>query len=54
MSRGRKIIGWIIVIFVIYVIYTSPHQAANIGRSIGHIISVAVSSLFTFFKALLK
>ena len=54
MRRGRTVFWGIVLIFVIYVIYTSPHQAADIARSIWHIITVAVSSLFTFFHALVK
>lgn len=54
MSRGKKIFWWIMLIFAVYVIYTSPHQAADIVKAVWHIIGVAVSSLFKFFHALLS
>lgn len=54
MSRGKKVIAAIVVLFAIYVVYTSPAQAADIVKSIWHIVVVAVDSLFTFFHALLK
>lgn len=54
MTRGRRILGLILLVFVIYVIYSSPAEAASIAKSIGHIIVVAADSLFKFFNALLK
>jgi len=53
VSRGKKVLWWIVLIFAIYVVYTSPHQAADIVKAVWHLIVVAVGSLFKFFHALL-
>ncbi len=54
VSRSKRILWIIVLVFVIYAIYNSPTQAASIAKSLGHIITVAVDSLFKFFKALLS
>jgi len=54
VSRGKRILWIIVLVFVLYAIYNSPTQAASIAKSLGHIITVAVDSLFKFFKALLS
>jgi hypothetical protein len=53
MRRVWKIIGWILVIYILYAIIRSPAQAADVVRGIFEILANGVRSIATFFDSLL-
>lgn len=54
MPKGRKILGWLLIAFVVYAIYKQPHQAAIIASSIWHILLNALTSIGAFFSTLMS
>ena len=54
MSRVRKVIGWLIVIYIIYAIVKSPTQAADVVRTTFQILADGVKSIFAFFDSLTR
>jgi hypothetical protein len=54
MPPVKKIIMWLIVIFLLYAILTSPTEASNIFGSIWDIIRNGVENIFKFFDSLLN
>lgn len=53
MSRARRILGWVLLIYLIYAIVKSPAQAADLVRTAFEILAEGVRSIFTFFDSLL-
>jgi hypothetical protein len=54
MPPVKKIIWWLVVIFLLYAILTNPTEASNIVGSIWDIIKNGVENIFRFFDSLLK
>ncbi len=54
MPPIKKIFMWLVVIFVLYAILTSPTEAANIGGNIVDILKNGIENIFTFFDSLLR
>ncbi|MEO8830588.1 hypothetical protein [Lapillicoccus sp.] len=54
MTRVRKILGWVLLIFLVYAIIKSPAQAADIVRTAFDIIAQGVQAIGSFFDALLR
>lgn len=54
MPPVKKIIVWLLVIFLLYAILTSPKEASSIIGSIWDIIRNGVGNIFEFFDSLLK
>ncbi len=54
MPPIKKIVVWLIVIFLLYAICTNPHDAANIVLAVWNFVSTAVKNLFIFMNELLK
>ena len=54
MRRVWKIVGWIVVIYLIYAIIRSPQQAADVVLGIFEILANGVRSIATFFDTLLS
>ena len=54
MTRTRRIIVFIILIFLLYVVITSPALAADYVRQAFFLLADAVRSVFTFFGELLR
>ncbi|MEI2774386.1 MAG: hypothetical protein V9G19_00120 [Tetrasphaera sp.] len=50
----KKIVLWLIVIFLLYAIFTNPRDAADIVGTAWNIIAKAVRNIFEFFDALLR
>jgi hypothetical protein len=48
----RKIVGWIVLILVIFYIGTNPGPAADIARGIGHGIGQAFDNIGVFLRNL--
>ena len=48
----KKIIGWILLILVIFYIGTNPGPAADIARNIGHGLAQAFSNIGVFLHDL--
>ena len=53
MPPIKKIVTWIVVIFLLYAILTSPQNAADIFRNIWDIIYGGIRNIFEFFNSLL-
>ncbi len=54
MTRTRRIVLGLVLVFVIYAVVVSPNQSADLVRSIVDLITRAVQALFDFFDALLR
>lgn len=48
----RRIIAWLVLLFVIFFIVTQPETAASLVRSVFSGIGDAVSALASFFRSL--
>ena len=48
----KKILGWAVVIFIAYYLFTKPTGAAGVMRGLFHLLSEAGSSLATFLTSL--
>jgi hypothetical protein len=48
----KKIVGWAVVIFIAYYLFTKPTGAATAMRGVFHLLSEAGSSLGTFLTSL--
>jgi hypothetical protein len=54
MPPIKKIVTWILVIFLLYAILTNPGTAADIVGSIWEILYNGVQNIFAFFNELLS
>jgi hypothetical protein len=54
VTRTRQIVLFLVLIFVIYAIYTSPGRSADAVQAAWGVIVNAVSAIFRFFDALLS
>ena len=54
MPPVKKIVVWLIVIFLLYAILTSPKDASDIVSSIWDILYNGVKNIFKFFDSLLR
>ncbi|GAA1805964.1 MAG: hypothetical protein LCH77_10930 [Actinobacteria bacterium] len=54
MPPIKKIVLWLIVIFLLYAILTSPSEAADIVDSAWDVVRNGVRNIFDFFDALLN
>jgi hypothetical protein len=54
MSRVRRILGWVLLAYLLYAIVKSPAQAADVVRTSFDILAQGVTSIFAFFDALLS
>lgn len=50
----KKIVLWLLTIFLLYAILTSPDEAANIVGSAWDVISNGVRNIGRFFDSLLR
>jgi hypothetical protein len=48
----KKILGWAVVIFIAYYLFTSPTGAAGVMRGVFHLLAEAGHSLATFLSSL--
>ena len=53
MTRTRQIILILVLIFVVYAVYTSPARSADTVHAAWNVVTNAVSAIFRFFDALL-
>jgi hypothetical protein len=54
VTRTRQVILAIIVIFILYAIYTNPARSADAARAIWNVIVSAFNSIFSFFSHLIN
>ena len=54
MTRTRQIILFLVLIFVIYAIYTSPGKSADAVQAAWNVVTTAVRAIFRYFDALLN
>ncbi len=53
MVRGRKILLWFVIAFMVYAIFASPDQAADIVRGAFDGILAGLQAIGRFFDSLL-
>lgn len=53
MPPVKKIVLWLVVIFLLYAILTSPTEASDIVGNIWDILKNGVENIFKFFDSLL-
>lgn len=53
MPPVKKIVMWLVVIFLLYAIFTSPAEAADIIGSAGDLVVNGVSNIGRFFDSLI-
>lgn len=51
-AKAKTILMWIVVIFLIYAIVTSPDRAADVVQAVWDVISGAFASFGQFFSNL--
>ena len=54
MPPIKKIVLWLVVIFLLYAIFTAPTEAANMFRAAWDFTVNAVSNIASFFNSLIK
>lgn len=54
MPPVKKIVMWLVVIFLLYAILTSPDQAADIFGSAWQVVVNGVSNIASFFDNLIS
>ena len=54
MPPIKKIVLWLLVIFLLYAIVTSPAQAADIFGSAWEVVSNGVANIAAFFDNLIR
>ncbi|MEO5608118.1 MAG: hypothetical protein ABIU87_03725 [Ornithinibacter sp.] len=54
MPPIKKIVMWLVVIFLLYAIITSPNDAAGIFSSAWDVISNGVRNIAAFFDQLIR
>jgi hypothetical protein len=54
MTRTRRIILGLVLIFIIYAVVASPDQSADTARDMTDAVSDGVRAIFRFFDALLE
>lgn len=54
MTRTRQVLLAIVVIFILYAIYTSPGKSADAVHAIWNVLATAVSAIFRFFDDLIN
>ena len=54
MPPVKKIVMWLVVIFLLYAIFTSPTEAANIFGSAWDVIANGVKNIARFFDSLIS
>jgi hypothetical protein len=52
MSRFWRIVGYLVLAYLIYAIIKSPAQAADVVRTLFQILADAARSIFAFFDNL--
>ncbi|MEO7269800.1 MAG: hypothetical protein ABIW49_11405 [Knoellia sp.] len=53
MPPVKKIVMWLVVIFLLYAIFTSPNDAADIVGSAWDVVSNAIRNIGEFFDSLI-
>ena len=54
MPPVKKIVMWLVVVFLLYAILTSPQEAADIFGSAWDVVSNGVQNVGAFFDSLLR
>ena len=54
MPPIKKIVMWLLVVFLLYAILTSPTQAADIFGSAWEVVSNGVKNIAAFFDTLIR
>jgi hypothetical protein len=54
MPPIKKIVLWLVVIFLLYAIFTAPTEAANMFQAAWDFTVNAVSNIAEFFNSLIK
>lgn len=54
MPPVKKIVVWLLVIFMLYAIFTNPTEAADLVAQLWNLLEKAVKSIFQFFDRLIS
>lgn len=54
MPPVKKVVSWLLVIFLVYAIVTSPSAAADIVGTAWEVIKTGVTNIFSFFDELIR
>ena len=54
MPPIKKIVMWLVVVFLLYAIFTSPRDAADIFGSAWDVLSNGVRNVASFFDSLIR
>jgi hypothetical protein len=54
MPPIKKIVMWLVVVFLLYAILTSPSDAADIFGSAWEVVKNGVTNVATFFDSLIR
>ena len=54
MPPIKKIVMWLVVVFLLYAIVTSPSDAASIFESAWDVVTNGVSNVAAFFDSLIR
>ena len=54
MPPIKKIVMWLVVVFLLYAILTSPAEAASIFGSAWEVVSNGVRNVASFFDSLIR
>lgn len=52
MVSTKKLVGWLVLAFVIFYVIQSPHQSADIIRSVGSGLGAAANQIAEFVRSL--
>ncbi|GAB3272862.1 hypothetical protein GCM10027586_21440 [Kineococcus gypseus] len=52
--RWRRVLGWALVVFALYAVYSAPESAAAFVRGVGEALGTLVDSIAAFFDGLLR
>ncbi|HET7397670.1 MAG TPA: hypothetical protein VFJ94_04020 [Intrasporangium sp.] len=54
MAKVRKVLLWIVLVFFVYAVFTSPEKAADIVTNIWGVILDGFNAIVRFFNSLLN
>lgn len=53
MDKIKPLFKFLVVLFLLYAVFSAPQESAAVVKEIWHIISTGLSNLMHFFNALL-
>lgn len=53
MPPIKKVVGWVVLAFLVYAVFTNPTAAAGVVRNVWDILVTGVANIGAFFNSLL-